>query len=147
MRRDQLELVQNLAERQEKEVGNRLSSAQAQVDATQSQLNQVLAYRRDYHRLATGATGTAVDTHQLQTARHFLSQLDTIVGRQQTTVQQAELLLEQQRVAWVESKRRLNAIKKLRASRAQERSRSEEKVIQRWLDELFALQNITAKAL
>ena len=146
MARDQLELVQGLAERQEKEAGERLFRAQSQVDVAQNQLNQVLDYRSDYYRLATGAAGDLIDTNQLQTARHFLSQLDTIVGRQQKTMEQAELVLEQQRAAWIETKRRLNAIKNLRASRVRERVRSDGKVAQRWLDELYAIQTFYSEA-
>ena len=146
MARDQLELVQGLAERQEKEAGERLFNAQSQVDAAQGQLNQVLDYRSDYYRLATGAGGDLIDTNQLQTARHFLSQLDTIVGRQQKSVEQAELVLEQQRTAWIETKRRLNAIRNLRQSRGKERLRREEKVAQRWLDDLYIVQNFYSEA-
>lgn len=140
MPRDQLELVQDLAERQEKEAGQRLSQAQSQLDAGQSQLDQVMLYRTDYYRLATGAGGDLIDTNQLQTARHFLSQLDTLVGRQQKTVEQAQTVLEQQRIAWVETKRRVTAIKNLRASRAKDQDLRMDKVAQRGLDELFALK-------
>ena len=140
MPRDQLELVQDLAERQEKEAGQRLSQAQSQLDAGQSQLDQVMLYRTDYYRLATGAGGDLIDTNQLQTARHFLSQLDTLVGRQQKTVEQAQTVLEQQRIAWVETKRRVTAIKNLRASRAKAQDLRMDKVAQRGLDELFALK-------
>ena len=146
MPRDQLEIVQTLAERHEKEAGGRLSSAQADVASAQSQLNQVLDYRVDYYALATGSGKGAIDTNQLKAARHFLSQLDTIVGRQQKTVGQAELVRDQQRTAWIETKRRLNAIKNLRASRDQARFRKDEKVIQRLLDELHATQTFFAEA-
>ena len=141
MPRDQLELVQDLAERQEKEAGQRLSQAQSQFDAGQGQLEQVMLYRSDYYKLATGAGGDLIDTNQLQTARHFLSQLDTLVGRQQKTVEQAQTVLEQQRVAWVETKRRVNAIKNLRASRVKAEALRVEKATQRGVDELFALKN------
>lgn len=145
MPRDQLEIVQTLAERHEKEAGGRLSTAQANVASAQSQLNQVLDYRVDYYALATGSGKTAVDTNQLQTARHFLSQLDGIIARQQTTLQQSELQLEQYRNAWIEAKQRLTAIRKLRESRALERSKEEEKVIQRLLDDLFNSRNVSAE--
>ena len=61
MPRDQLEMVQTLAERHEKEAGGRLSSAQADVASAQSQLNQVLDYRVDYYALATGSGKGAID--------------------------------------------------------------------------------------
>ena len=146
MPRDQLELVQTLAERHEKEVGERLFTAQSQVDTAQGQLNQVMDYRRDYHRLATGAGGDLIDTTQLQTARHFLSQLDTIVERQRKTVQQTELVLQQQRLAWIEAKRRVNAITSLRTSRAKDRLIQEQKVTQRIVDDLYALQTFYSEA-
>ena len=142
MPRDQLEIVQTLAERHEKEAGGRLSSAQADVASAQSQLNQVLDYRVDYYALATGSGKGAIDTSQLKTARHFLSQLDSIIGRQQVTLQQNERQLEQFRTAWIEAKRRLTAIQKLRQSRATERSKVEEKVLQRLLDDLFVSQSV-----
>ena len=142
MSRDQLEIVQMLAERHEKEAGGRLSSAQADVASAQSQLNQVLDYRVDYYALATGSGKGAIDTSQLKTARHFLSQLDSIIGRQQVTLQQNERQLEQFRTAWIEAKRRLTAIQKLRQSRATERSKAEEKVMQRLLDDLFVSQSV-----
>jgi flagellar FliJ protein len=144
--RDQLELVQQLAERQEKESANRLASVQGALASAQSQLNQVLSYREDYHRLAVGEGGSIVDTNQLQTARHFLSELDSIAGKQQKAVQQAELLLDQHRVGWIESKRRLQAIQRLRRSRGLESQRQQEKLSQRLLDDLFGVQQAFAKA-
>lgn len=145
MPRDQLELVQDLAERQEKEAGQRLSQAQSQLDAGQGQLDQVMLYRTDYYRLATGAGGDLIDTNQLQTARHFLSQLDTLVDRQQKTVEQAQAVLEQQRVAWIETKRRVTAIKNLRISRGKAEQQRLDKVTQRGLDEQFAIKTFYSK--
>ena len=142
MSRDQLEIVQTLAERHEKEAGGRLSTAQAQLASTQSQLNQVLDYRVDYYALATGSGKGAIDTNQLKTARHFLSQLDNIIARQQVSLQQNEHQLEQFRTAWIEAKRRLTAIQKLRELRATERSKVEEKALQRLLDDLFVSQSV-----
>ena len=139
---DQLGIVQTLAERHEKEAGGRLSAAQASVASTQSQLNQVLDYRVDYYALATGSGKGAVDTNQLKTARHFLSQLDSIIARQQATLQQNEYQLEQFRTAWIEAKRRLTAIQKLRELRATERSKAEEKALQRLVDDLFTSQSV-----
>ena len=146
MSHDQLELVQKLAERQEKEAASRLASAQGALANAQSQLSQVLSYREDYHRLAVGEGGSVIDTNQLQTARHFLSELDSIAGKQQKTVQQAELLLDQHRVGWIESKRRLQAIQRLRKSRSQESQRRQEKLSQRLLDELFGIQKAFSEA-
>ena len=54
MARDQLAVVQRLAERHEKEAGVRLSSAQGVLASAESQLKQIVDYRQDYHRLATG---------------------------------------------------------------------------------------------
>ena len=47
MSRDQLKLVQKLADRQEKETASRLASAQGSLASAQGQLNQVLGYRSD----------------------------------------------------------------------------------------------------
>ena len=140
MAREQLEVVQELAGRHEKEAGARLSSAQGALASAEAQLKQIIDYRQDYHQLATGASGGVIDTHQIQAARHFLSELDKIAGRQRTSIQQAEVALEQQRASWIEAKRRLVAIEQLRAKRKKERLFVEEKREQRLLDELFAVQ-------
>lgn len=145
MARDQLAVVQRLAERHEKEAGIRLSSAQGALASAESQLKQIVDYRQDYHRLATGDRGNLTDTHQLQAARHFLSELDKIAGKQRSTIQQAELALEQQRMSWIDAKRRLTAIDKLRKQRKKEKQVIEEKREQRALDELFVVQQLFEK--
>lgn len=140
MAREQLEVVQELAGRHEKEAGARLSNAQGALASAEAQLKQIIDYRQDYYQLATGARGGVIDTHQIQAARHFLSELDKIAGRQRTTIQQAELALEQQRASWIEAKRRLVAIEQLRAERNKERSIANEKWQQRELDELYSIR-------
>jgi flagellar FliJ protein len=145
MARDQLAVVQRLAERHEKEAGVRLSSAQGVLASAEGQLKQIIDYRQDYHRLAAGDSGNVTDTQQLQAARHFLSELDKIAGKQRSTIQQAELALEQQRTSWVDAKRRLTAIEKLRSQRQKERQLADEKREQRTLDDLFVVQQLFNK--
>jgi len=145
MARDQLAVVQRLAERHEKEAGVRLSSAQGVLASAEGQLKQIIDYRQDYHRLATGDSGNVTDTQQLQAARHFLSELDKIAGKQRSTIQQAELALEQQRTSWVDAKRHLTAIEKLRSQRQKERQLADEKREQRTLDDLFVVQQLFNK--
>ena len=140
MAREQLEVVQEIAGRHEKEAGARLSNAQGALASAEAQLKQIIDYRQDYHQLATGARGGIIDTHQIQAARHFLSELDKIAGRQRTTIQQAEVALEQQRASWIEAKRRLVAIEQLRARRKKERIIANEKWQQRELDELYSIR-------
>ena len=140
MAREQLEVVQEIAGRHEKEAGARLSNAQGALASAEAQLKQIIDYRQDYHQLATGARGGVIDTHQIQAARHFLSELDKIAGRQRTTIQQAEVALEQQRASWIEAKRRLVAIEQLRARRKKERIIANEKWQQRELDELYSIR-------
>ena len=95
--------------------------------------------------MATGDSGNVTDTHQLQAARHFLSELDKIAGKQRSTIQQAELALEQQRMSWVDAKRRLTAIDKLRTQRKKEQQVIDEKREQRALDDLFVVQQLFEK--
>lgn len=140
MERDQLAVVQRLAARHEKEAAARLSSAQGALASAESQLKQIIDYRQDYQRLATGDNGQLSDTNQLQAARHFLSELDKIAGRQRTTISQSELALEQQRVSWMEAKRRLVAIDNLRSKRQDASMGAAEKYYQRELDELYSIK-------
>ncbi len=145
MARDQLAVVQRLAERHEKEAGIRLSTAQGALASAESQLKQIVDYRQDYHRLAAGDGGNVTDSHQLQAARHFLSELDKIAGKQRSTIQQAEVALDQQRMSWIDAKRRLTAIHKLRKQRKRKQQVIDEKREQRALDDLFVVQQLFEK--
>ena len=142
MAKDQLAVVQRLAERHEKEAGARLSSAQAALASAENQLKQIFDYRHDYHRLATGDSGNLIDTHRLQAARHFLSELDKIARKQRSIIGQAELALEQQQMSWVDAKRRHMAIDKLRKQRRKEQQVADEKREQRELDDLFVARKL-----
>ena len=137
---DQLITVRRFAERREKEAGVRLSRAHVALGAAESQLRQIVEYREDYQRLATGVGGNVMGTQQLQAARYFLSELDKMAAKQRITIQQAQLALDQQRGSWVDAKRRLTAIEKLRAQRQKTQRIANEKRQQRVQDELYSLK-------
>ena len=142
MARDQLAVVQQIMKRQETEAGVRLSSAQGALADAESQLKQIVNYRQEYHRLATGENDSVTDTSRLQAARYFLSELDKIARQQHITAQQAERALEQQRIAWADAKRRLTAIEKLQSQRKKKQQIVGEKREQRALDDLFVVRQL-----
>ena len=142
MARDQFAVVQQIMKRRETEAGLRLSSAQGALADAESQLKQIMDYRQEYHRLATGENGDVTDTSQLQAARYFLSELDKIARQQRTTAQQAERALEQQRIAWADAKRRVTAIEKLQSQRKKKQQIANEKREQRALDDLFVVRQL-----
>ncbi|MEC8159229.1 MAG: flagellar export protein FliJ [Pseudomonadota bacterium] len=142
MARDQFAVVQQIMKRQETEAGVRLSSAQGALADAESQLKQIVDYRQEYHRLATGENGNVTDTSQLQAARYFLSELDKIARQQRITAQQAERALEQQQIAWADAKRRLTAIEKLQSQRKKKQQIAGEKREQRALDDLFVVRQL-----
>lgn len=137
---DQLITVRRFAERREKEAGVRLSRAHVALGAAESQLRQIVEYREDYQRLATGVGENVMGTQQLQAARYFLSELDKMAAKQRITIQQAQSALDQQRGSWVDAKRRLTAIEKLRAQRQKTQRIANEKRQQRVQDELYSLK-------
>jgi flagellar FliJ protein len=142
MARDQLAVVQQIMKRHETEAGMRLSSAQGALADAESQLKQIVDYRQEYYRLATGENGNVTDTSQLQAARYFLSELDKIARQQRTKAQQAECALEQQRIAWADAKRRVTAIEKLQSQRKKKQQIASEKREQRALDDLFVVRQL-----
>ena len=145
MARDQLAVVQQIMKRHETEAGVRLSSAQGALADAESQLKQIIDYRQEYHRLATGENGKVTDTSQLQAARYFLSELDKIARQQRTKAQQAECALEQQRIAWADAKRRVTAIEKLQSQQKKRQQIAGEKREQRALDDLFVVRQLFDK--
>ena len=142
MARDQLAVVQKIMKRHETEAGVRLAGAQGALADAERQLKQIIDYRQEYHRLATGENGNVTDTSRLQAARYFLSELDKIARQQRSTAQQAERALEQQRIAWAEAKRRVTAIEKLQSQRKKKQQIAGEKQEQRALDDLFVVRQL-----
>ena len=140
MSKSPLETVLTLAKRRETEVAQRLHQAEINLETARSQLRQIHTYRQDYHRLATGGDNGCVDSNQLQTARHFLAQLDEAASRQERQVQQAELLAEQQRQAWIEAQRRREAIRDLKDLRHREQALLDDKRQQQVLDDAFGVR-------
>ena len=145
MQKSSLDTVLTLAKRRESEVSQRLHQAEMNLEASRTQLRQVQVYRQDYHRLATGSGGNIVDTNQLQTARHFLAQLDEAAGRQSRQVEQAELLAEQQRQEWIAAQRRRKAIGDLIAARQRDQAIAIEKRQQQLLDDAFRVKALFHK--
>jgi flagellar FliJ protein len=146
MAKSSLDTVLTLAERRETEVAQRLHQAELNLEATRTQLRQVQTYRQDYYRLATGGEDGRVDSNQLQTARHFLAQLDEAVVRQERQVEQAELLAQQQRQAWIEARRRRKAISDVKASRQREQALIDDKRQQQLIDDAFGVKALFAGA-
>lgn len=140
MSRDQLATVCRFAERREKEAGTRLSRAHVELASAENTLAQIVEYRDDYHRLATGSSGNLTGVHRLESARYFLSQLDKMAAKQRSAIQQAELALDHHRTSWITAKHRLTAFEKLRAQRQKNRDIANEKRHQRTLDELYSLK-------
>jgi flagellar export protein FliJ len=140
MSKSPLETVLTLAKRRETEVAQRLHQAEINLETARSQLRQIHTYRQDYHRLATGGDKGCVDSNQLQTARYFLAQLDEAASRQERQVQQAELLAEQQRQAWIEAQRHRKAIKDLKDLRHREQALLDDKRQQQVLDDAFGVR-------
>ena len=86
-----------------------------------------------------------IDTNQLQTAMAFPDSADSIAGKQQKTVQQAELL-DQHRVGWIESKRRLQAIHGF-VSHGRRKANASKRNPPATFDELFGIQKARGGAI
>ena len=139
MSRDQLKLVQKLADRQEKEAASLAPLRRVAWRVRRGNSIRSLGIAAIITGLPLVLTVLPPTPANFKRPGNF-SELDGIAGRQQKTVQQAELLLEQHRTAWIEAKRRQTAISRLREARASERSKIDEKRQQQLSDALFLTQ-------
>ena len=102
MPRDQLEIVQTWQSATRKRPGEVVDSTSKRRVCAES-VESGARLSSGLLRLSNGFGQHCSRYQSAPDARHFLSQLDGIIARQQTTLQQSELQLEQFRNAWIEA--------------------------------------------
>ena len=120
--------VRQIKEREERDAAVRLGDAQQGLNAAIKQLDELKQYRQDYYSslssgLSTGAPGdpksqsvgqpriqSSVPATVLEKYQLFLAKLNSVVERQQETVEQYRQHVEAHRQKWLEADARLKSI-------------------------------------
>ena len=132
-RSTRMEPVAEVAGHREQQEAQRLGGCQRQLDEEENKLRQLIAYREEYAGRLNGQQG--MDAVLLRDFRVFLERLNQAIDQQRQRVEQARQACERQRLQWLASRSRAQALDKVTARyRAQER-REEERAEQAELDD------------
>lgn len=134
-RAKRMQVVLTLAERAEKEAGQQLSQAQAQVVAETEQLRQLDDYATQYLTIY-GERKTGVKPHELIAYSGFIQRLGDARKEQEARLRRFELQMERLRQAWQVAHQKCESINDLIVRLRNEESVILEKRLQKELDEL-----------
>lgn len=128
--------VVEMAERAEREAARKLGQCQGLAGQAEAKLSELERYRGDYQQqwLSEGQKG--VSGQWLMNYQRFLSQLETAINQQATSVQWHRKNLELARSQWQQRYARLEGLRKLVQRYLEEARAAQDKREQKLLDEL-----------
>jgi flagellar protein FliJ len=128
--------VIEMAERAEREAALQLGHSQGLLRQAEVQLGNLERYRGDYQQQWITEGQRGVSGQWLMNYQRFLSQLETAIGQQRTSVDWHRANMDKVRVVWQQRYARLEGLRKL-VKRYQDEARlAEDKREQKLLDEL-----------
>ncbi len=135
-RSKRLQLVVDLAKRKREEADSVLRESRRRLDAAEQGLKQLDTYLQEYLEASRMESGQVVGVGQLQTQAAFIGRLRGSISQQQNMLSQARAQHQQVEKWWRELHARERAIEKLQKKAIDEEISSEEKQLQKQIDEL-----------
>ena len=134
-RSKRMQSVQHLAHNREQDAVKKLGESQQYLDAQQTKLQELRAYRDEYAKAFESSGGAGLDALRIQEYRAFLGRLNQAIQQQETIIAQCSARHEQTRRQWLATHSHSQAIDKvLERYRQQERKQAERRE-QQELDE------------
>ncbi|PTS82738.1 flagella biosynthesis chaperone FliJ [Pseudomonas sp. HMWF032] len=128
--------VVDMAERAEREAALQLGHCQGLLRQAEVQLGDLERYRGDYQQQWITEGQRGVSGQWLMNYQRFLSQLETAIGQQRTSVDWHRSNMEKVRELWQQRYARLEGLRKLVRRYQDEARLAEDKREQKLLDEL-----------
>ncbi|CAA0099784.1 flagellar export protein FliJ [Zhongshania aliphaticivorans] len=108
-----MQTVNSLAEREEQEQANKFAKSQQHCEAQQQKLAELKQYYQEYADASRKVSGEYLDISRLQESRAFMAKLSTAISQQSEIIRKAELLMNEARKHWMDSRRRAMSMQKL----------------------------------
>jgi flagellar FliJ protein len=99
-RSERLQVVLELAMRNEEAALKRLRDAQTALHEQQEQLAQLMQYQSDYQQQLRQTTSNPLRASQYQSSQYFLSQLGIAIDQQQARIEFCEAEMDAYRSQW-----------------------------------------------
>ncbi|MFP6848673.1 MAG: flagellar export protein FliJ [Pseudomonas sp.] len=128
--------VVEMAERAEREAAMQLGHCQGLLRQAQVQLGDLERYRGDYQQQWITEGQRGVSGQWLMNYQRFLSQLETAIGQQRSSVDWHRANMDKQRDIWQQRYARMEGLRKLVKRYQDEARMAEDKREQKLLDEL-----------
>lgn len=128
--------VVDMAERAEREAALQLGHCQGLLRQAEVQLGDLERYRGDYQQQWISEGQRGVSGQWLMNYQRFLSQLETAIGQQRSSVDWHRANMDKVRELWQQRYARLEGLRKLVKRYQDEARMAEDKREQKLLDEL-----------
>lgn len=130
-----LQPLLNLAQTKSEEATLRLGQLNKQQNDTQSQLETLHQYRRDYQSRMQSASQQGMDPALLRNFQAFIYKLDAAIAQQLKTVEQSKHLTQLGRGEFTNTQRKLKSFDTLQQRHIETQVKAEAKQEQRAMDE------------
>lgn len=117
---DALDAVLRVGRERERNAARELGRARQELDQGRALLGQLIGHRDEYRANLIRRGVGGVEAARLLQYRHFLTRLDRAIEEQRKRITALEAQVENQRRAWLESRRHLQAVEKLAEKRRTE---------------------------
>ena len=134
-RSKRMQPVHGVARKREQDAGRQLDQSRRNLEAQQTKLAELRAYREQYAHEFTTSSGHGLDATRLRDYRVFLGRLNEAVRQQEEIVARCHEQLTQDRAQWIASRSHSQAIEKVIDGFRREERRQEDKLEQREQDE------------
>ncbi len=134
-RSKRMQPVQRVAQSREQAAVQELGQSQQSLDAQQSKLEELRAYRDQYASDFETSVGAGLDATRVQDYRVFLNRLGEAIRQQEAILAQCRMRHEQTRQKWIETRTHSQAIDKVMHGYRQEEHRQRERREQQEQDE------------
>jgi len=133
-----------MAERAEREAARKLGHCQGLVSQAEVKLGELERYRGDYQQQWLNEGRQGVSGQWLMNYQRFLTQLETAIGQQHSSLQWHRENLARARELWQQRYARLEGLRKLVQRYLEEARAAQDKREQKLLDELA--QRLSARS-
>jgi flagellar FliJ protein len=134
-RSKRMQSVQHLAHNREQDAVRKLGESQQYLDAQQTKLQELRAYRDEYAKAFESSGGAGLSALRIQEYRAFLGRLNQAIQQQETVIAQGSVRHEQTRQQWLATHSHSQAIDKVLERYRQQERKQEERKEQQELDE------------
>ncbi len=127
--------IVNLAHNTEREAAKALGDALNRLAQSEQQLNQLYAYREEYHEKFNVSGSQGMTAQQMNEYRHFIEKITDAIDKQKKVIEQARIHLTEKKNFWFAKRGRSKALDNVLERYLKEEARQQERRLQKEIDD------------